>query len=216
MAEDLTEYLTEIKIRVRYVHSEVDALERVEILRDLRLGDFDVLVGVNLLREGLDLPEVSLVAILDADKEGFLRSEKSLIQTAGRTARNLNGRVLLYADTVTGSMQRMMEETSRRRARQIEYNTEHGISPKTVYKTVEEVLAATTVADVKASRDARRERAAMPIVAESVVRYLSAEQKQDLLEELRAEMVKAAKDLEFERAAGLRDQLQKLEAAMKK
>jgi excinuclease ABC subunit B len=216
MAEDLTEYLTEINVRVRYVHSEVDALERVEILRDLRLGDFDVLVGVNLLREGLDLPEVSLVAILDADKEGFLRSEKSLIQTAGRTARHLNGRVFLYADTVTGSMQRMMEETSRRRARQLEYNITHGISPKTVYKTVEEVMAATTVADVKATRDARRERAAMPVVAESVVRYLSAEQKKDLLEELRAEMVKASKDLEFERAAGLRDQIQTLEAMMKR
>jgi excinuclease ABC subunit B len=215
MAEDLTEYLTEIQVRVRYIHSEVDALERVEILRDLRLGDFDVLVGVNLLREGLDLPEVSLVAILDADKEGFLRSEKSLIQTAGRTARHLNGRVLLYADTVTGSMQRMMEETGRRRIKQLEYNALHGISPKTVYKTVEEVLAATTVADVKAARDARKERAAMPMVAESVVRYLSHEQKQDLLEELRVEMVKASKDLEFERAAGLRDQIKKLEATMK-
>jgi excinuclease ABC subunit B len=215
MAEDLTEYLTEIQVRVRYIHSEVDALERVEILRDLRLGDFDVLVGVNLLREGLDLPEVSLVAILDADKEGFLRSEKSLIQTAGRTARNLNGRVLLYADTVTGSMQRMMEETARRRIKQLEYNTVHGISPKTVYKTVEEVLAATTVADVKAARDARKERAAMPMVAEQVVRYLSPAQKQDLLEELRVEMVKASKDLEFERAAGLRDQIRKLEATMK-
>ncbi len=216
MAEDLTEYLTDIQVRVRYVHSEVDALERVEILRDLRLGDFDVLVGVNLLREGLDLPEVSLVAILDADKEGFLRSERSLIQTAGRTARNLNGRVLLYADTVTGSMQRMIEETSRRRTRQIAYNAEHGISPRTVYKTVEEVLAATAVADVKAARDARRERAAIPVVAETVVRYLSPEQKKDLLEELRTEMVRAAKDLEFERAASLRDQIQKLEGTMKK
>jgi excinuclease ABC subunit B len=215
MAEDLTEYLTEIQIKVRYVHSEVDALERVEILRDLRLGDFDVLVGVNLLREGLDLPEVSLVAILDADKEGFLRSEKSLIQTAGRTARNLNGRVLLYADTVTGSMQRMIEETTRRRERQIAYNVEHGISPKTVYKTVDEVLAATTVADVKAARDARRERAAMPAVAETVIRFLTSDQKKDLLEELRAEMVKASKDLEFERAAGLRDQIRKLEESMK-
>ena len=172
-------------------------------------------MGVNLLREGLDLPEVSLVAILDADKEGFLRSEKSLIQTAGRTARNLNGRVLLYADTVTGSMQRMMEETSRRRAKQVEYNEAHGISPKTVYKTVEEVLAATTVADVKAARDERKERAAMPVFAESVLRHLSHEQKNDLLEELRAEMVKASKDLEFERAAALRDQIQKLESSIK-
>lgn len=212
MAEDLTDYLTEIKVKVRYIHSEVDALERVEILRDLRLGDFDVLVGVNLLREGLDLPEVSLVAILDADKEGFLRSEKSLIQTAGRTARNLNGRVILYADTVTGSMQRMLDETRRRREKQLQYNQDHGITAKTVYKTVNEVLAATAVADVKAERDARRERQKMPVVAESVIRYLTADQRKDLIEELRAEMLSASKDLEFERAAQLRDEITKLEA----
>ena len=211
MAEDLTEYLTDIGVRVRYVHSEVDALERMEILRDLRLGDFDVLVGVNLLREGLDLPEVSLVAILDADKEGFLRSERSLIQTAGRTARNLNGRVILYADTVTGSMQRMLGETRRRREKQLAYNAEHGISPKTVYKTVEEVLATTAVADVKAQRDARRERQAIPRAAEQVVRHLTPEQRKDLIEELKAEMRKASMDLEFERAAGLRDQIRALE-----
>ncbi len=216
MAEDLTDYLTEIGVKVRYIHSEVDALERVEILRDLRLGDFDVLVGVNLLREGLDLPEVSLVAILDADKEGFLRSEKSLIQTAGRTARNVNGRVILYADTITGSMQRMLEETSRRREKQLLYNKEHGITAKTVYKTVHEVLAATAVADVKAERDARRDRQKMPVVAESVVRYLTAEQRKDLVEELRAEMMKAAKDLEFERAAQLRDEIARLEAVPSK
>jgi excinuclease ABC subunit B len=215
MAEDLTDYLVDIGVKVRYIHSEVDALERVEILRDLRLGDFDVLVGVNLLREGLDLPEVSLVAILDADKEGFLRSERSLIQTAGRTARNLNGRVIMYADTVTGSMQRMLDETQRRRTKQVAYNTEHHISPKTVYKTVNEVLAATTVADVKAARDARRERAKMPLVAESVIRYLTADQRKDLIEELRTEMIKASKDLEFERAADLRDEIQKLEALKK-
>ncbi len=212
MAEDLTDYLMEIGIKVRYIHSEVDALERVEILRDLRLGDFDVLVGVNLLREGLDLPEVSLVAILDADKEGFLRSEKSLIQTAGRTARNVNGRVILYADTITGSMQRMLEETRRRREKQLQYNKEHGITARTVYKTVNEVLAATAVADVKAERDARRERQKMPVVAENVVRYLTTEQRKDLIEELRAEMTRAAKDLEFERAAQLRDEIAKLEA----
>jgi excinuclease ABC subunit B len=212
MAEDLTDYLLDLGIKVRYVHSEVGALERVEILRDLRLGDFDVLVGVNLLREGLDLPEVSLVAILDADKEGFLRSEKSLIQTAGRTARNLNGRVILYADTVTGSMQRMLDETRRRRQRQTEYNIEHGINPTTVYKSVEDVLAATAVADVKASRDARRERSKMGKVAETVVRYLTPEQRKDLIEELRTEMMRSSKDLEFERAAELRDEIQKLEA----
>ncbi|HUI11212.1 MAG TPA: excinuclease ABC subunit UvrB [Bacteroidota bacterium] len=212
MAEDLTEYLNDIGVRVRYIHSEVDALERVEILRDLRLGDFDVLVGVNLLREGLDLPEVSLVAILDADKEGFLRSERSLIQTAGRTARNLNGMVILYADEVTGSMQRMLEETTRRREKQLAYNKEHNITAASVLKTVDEVLAATAVADVKAARDARRERAKMPLVAESVVRYLTAEQKQDLIGELRSEMERASRDLEYERAAGLRDEIARLEA----
>jgi len=216
MAEDLTEYLTDISVKVRYIHSEVNALERVEILRDLRLGDFDVLVGVNLLREGLDLPEVSLVAILDADREGFLRSERSLIQTAGRTARNVNGKVILYADTVTGSMQRMMDETGRRRTKQIQYNLDHNITPRTIYKTVDEVLAATAVADVKASRDARRERARIPAVAEHVVRYLTVDQKKDLLAELRTEMIRASKDLEFERAADLRDEIQKLETMMKK
>ena len=215
MAEDLTEYLEDISVKVRYIHSEVDALERVEILRDLRLGDFDVLVGVNLLREGLDLPEVSLVAILDADKEGFLRSERSLIQTAGRTARNANGLVILYADSVTGSMQRMIEETSRRREKQVQYNEEHHIAPATVYKSVEDVLAATAVADVKAARDARRERQRMPQITESVIRYLTPEQKADLLSELQTEMENAARDLEFERAAALRDEIEKLEGAPK-
>jgi excinuclease ABC subunit B len=212
MAEDLTDYLLNIGIKVRYIHSEVDALARVEILRDLRLGDFDVLVGVNLLREGLDLPEVSLVAILDADKEGFLRSEKSLIQTAGRTARNLNGKVILYADTMTGSMERMLEETNRRRTKQMEFNTLHHISPRTITKSLEEVLSATAVADVKAARDQRRERAKMPKVAEAVVRYLTFDQRRDLIAELKEEMRIAAKDLEFERAAQLRDEIQKLEA----
>ncbi len=212
MAEDLTDYLVDIGVKVRYIHSEVDALERVEILRELRLGDFDVLVGVNLLREGLDLPEVSLVAILDADKEGFLRSEKSLIQTAGRTARNVNGTVILYADTITGSMQRMMEETRRRRQKQLEYNKTHGILPTTVYKSVNDVLAATAVADVKSARDARKDRDRSRRVAENVIRYLTADQRKDLIEELRTEMVRASKDLEFERAAELRDEIQKLEA----
>ncbi len=211
MAEDLTEYLSNIGIKVRYIHSEVDALERVETLRDLRLGDFDVLVGVNLLREGLDLPEVSLVAIIDADKEGFLRSDRSLIQTAGRTARNVNGKVILYADKTTGSMQRMMDETSRRRTKQVEYNTKHGISPETIYKSVEEIMAATAVADVKVGRDLRRERAKTSVVSDSVVKYLTADQKKDLLEELRTEMKRAAKDLEFERAAELRDQIERME-----
>ena len=211
MAEDLTEYLTDIGIKVRYIHSEVDALERVEILRDLRLGDFDVLVGVNLLREGLDLPEVSLVASIDADKEGFLRSDRSLIQTAGRTARNVNGRVILYADTVTGSMERMIEETTRRRAKQVQYNDLHGITPTTIYKSTEEVLAATAVADVRSQRDPRKERAKAPSVSDTVVKYLTPAQRKDLLEEMRVEMKRAAKDLEFERAAELRDEIERLE-----
>jgi excinuclease ABC subunit B len=212
MAEDLTKYMSDLNVRIRYIHSEINSLERVEILRDLRLGEFDVLVGVNLLREGLDLPEVSLVAILDADKEGFLRSDRSLIQTAGRTARNANGLVILYADTVTGSMKRMIDENLRRRERQIAYNTEHGIVPKTILKSIEQVMETTTVADVKASRDARRDRAEAPKIAEHVVKYLSKEQREDMLEELTREMRAAAKDLEFERAAALRDEVERLRA----
>jgi len=210
MAEDLTEYLIDIGVKIRYIHSEVVALERVEILRDLRLGEFDVLVGVNLLREGLDLPEVSLVAIIDADKEGFLRSERSLIQTAGRTARNINGKVILYADTVTGSMQRMIEETTRRREKQMKYNEDHGIRPETVYKSIQDVLAATAVADVRAAREARKEKR-VTAVSDTVAKYLSPDQKKDLLEELKEEMKRAAKDLEFERAAELRDEIERLE-----
>ena len=213
MAEDLTEYLLGIGVKVRYIHSEIHALERVEILRDLRLGDFDVLVGVNLLREGLDLPEVSMVAIIDADKEGFLRSDRSLIQTAGRTARNVNGKVILYADTVTGSMQRMIDETDRRRRKQVKYNEAHGITPTTIYKSIEEVLAATAIADVAAQRAARKEQAKVAHVSDSVVKYLTAEQRKDLLAELKAEMTRAAKDLEFERAAELRDEIARLENA---
>ncbi len=211
MAEDLTEYLMNIGMKVRYIHSEVDALERVETLRDLRLGEFDVLVGVNLLREGLDLPEVSLVAIIDADKEGFLRSERSLIQTAGRTARNANGKVILYADTMTGSMERMIQETNRRRKKQMEYNAQHDIKPETIYKTVEEILAATAVADVKAKRDERYQKAKPAVISDTVAKYLTSDQKKDLIEELKAEMKRAAKDLEFERAAELRDEIEKLE-----
>lgn len=210
MAEDLTEYLVDIGVKVRYIHSEVDALERVEILRDLRLGEFDVLVGVNLLREGLDLPEVSMVAIIDADKEGFLRSDRSLIQTAGRTARNVNGKVILYADTITGSMQRMMDETNRRREKQFKYNELHGITPETVYKSVQEILSATTVADVRSAREDKKEKR-VGLVSDTVAKYLSPEQKKDLLDELKLEMKRAAKDLEFERAAELRDEIERLE-----
>lgn len=174
---------------------------------------FDVLVGVNLLREGLDLPEVSLVAIIDADKEGFLRSDRSLIQTAGRTARNVNGKVILYADTVTGSMQRMIEETNRRRDKQVKYNEEHGIRPETIYKSVQEVLAGTAVADVRSVREARKSKRA-GLVSDTVVKYLSPDQRKDLLEELQEEMKRAARDLEFERAAELRDEIERIEKGM--
>jgi excinuclease ABC subunit B len=210
MAEDLTDYLENIGIRVQYIHSEVDALARVEVLRNLRLGNCDVLIGVNLLREGLDLPEVSLVAILDADKEGFLRSERSLIQTAGRTARNVRGKVILYADVITKSMKKMMDETARRREKQIAYNTEHNITPTTIYKSYEEVMSSTSIADVKSSRDQRRERERLPLVEESIAKYLTPEQKADLLEDLKQQMMQASRELEFERAAQLRDEIQHL------
>ena len=210
MAEDLSKYLSDIAIRVRYIHSEIDALERVEILRDLRLGEFDVLVGVNLLREGLDLPEVSLVAIIDADKEGFLRSDRSLIQTAGRTARNASGLVILYGDTVTGSMKRMMDESDRRRKKQIAYNTKHGITPRTIYKTPEEVIAGTAVADVRGVKEIRP-RSWAPLVTAERAREMSPDDRLVLLEELKEQMSNAARDLEFERAAELRDEIRTLE-----
>ncbi len=213
MAEDLTEYLLDLGIKVEYIHSEVDALHRVEILRKLRLGHSDVVVGVNLLREGLDLPEVSLVAILDADKEGFLRSERSLIQTSGRTARNANGKVIMYADKVTDSMKKTIDETERRRKKQIAYNELHGITPKTIFKTHDEIIASTAVADVSSKYDARKEQKHLAVVADSVVKYLSVDQRKDLIEELTAEMQRASADLEFERAAQLRDEIQRLTAA---
>jgi len=215
MAEDLTDYLHNLNIRVAYIHSDVDALERVEIIRNLRLGNFDVLVGVNLLREGLDMPEVSLVAILDADKEGFLRSERSLMQTAGRAARNQDGLVIFYADRITDSMRAVIDETTRRRALQQEYNTAHGINPTTVYKSLEEILGATSIADIQAqktSRAADAEQAKLKRAAEPVVKYLTAEQRGEMVEQLFAEMKKAAKDLDFERAADLRDQIARLKA----
>ncbi|MBI2418256.1 MAG: UvrB/UvrC motif-containing protein, partial [Ignavibacteriales bacterium] len=214
MAEDLSDYLDKIDINVRYIHSDIDALERVEILRDMRLGDFDVLVGVNLLREGLDLPEVSLVAIIDADKEGFLRSEKSLMQTAGRTARNANGLVIMYADKITGSMERMLSETRRRRIMQIEYNKEHGITPKTILKSVDEIMSSTSIAELR-KKDKNAFDTSITKVAEPIIRYMTNDQKQELMEQLRQEMVKAAKDLEFERAAALRDEIDKLKKTMK-
>ncbi|MGD8305828.1 MAG: excinuclease ABC subunit UvrB [Ignavibacteria bacterium] len=213
MAEDLSDYLDKIDIQVRYIHSDIDSLERVEILRDLRLGEFDVLVGVNLLREGLDLPEVSLVAIIDADKEGFLRSERSLMQTAGRTARNVNGVVIMYADVITQSMQKMISETNRRRKLQQEYNETHGITPETIYKSVDEIMNSTSIADVR--RRDENEDYGFAKVAEPVLKYMDKEQKKDLIEQLREQMHLAAKDLEFEKAASLRDEIAKLEKMVK-
>jgi len=214
MAEDLSDYLDRLGIQVRYIHSDVDALERVEIIRDLRIGDFDVLVGVNLLREGLDLPEVSLVAIIDADKEGFLRSERSLMQTAGRTARNVNGIVIMYADKITESMRKTIAETNRRRKLQMEYNIANNITPKTIYKSVEEILASTSIADVR-KRDEDKNQMSFTKVAEPVIRYMSQEQRQELVDQMTEEMLTAAKDLEFERAAMLRDEIEKMKKLIK-
>jgi excinuclease ABC subunit B len=213
MAEDLSDYLDKIGIRVRYIHSDIDALERVEILRDLRLGDFDVLVGVNLLREGLDLPEVSLVAIIDADKEGFLRSERSLMQTAGRTARNVNGIVIMYADKITESMRKTIEETNRRRIVQTKYNLDNNITPLTIYKSVEEIMSSTSIADVRKKEE--QQDFSFAKVAEPVLKYMNNDQKNDLIEELSTQMKQAAKDLEFERAAALRDEINRLKKMIK-
>lgn len=215
MSEDLADYLFGINIKVKYMHSEVDSLDRVEILRGLRLGDFDVLIGVNLLREGLDLPEVSLVAILDADKEGFLRSEKSLLQTAGRTARNVNGLVIMYADKVTDSMRKVIDETSRRRKIQSDYNKEHNIEPKTIYKTYEEIMSSTIVADSKAKyepdkKGKSKDKTSLSIITEPLFKKINKEQRKELIEQLRKEMINSAKDLEFERAAELRDEIKRL------
>jgi excinuclease ABC subunit B len=208
MAEDLSDYLDKIGIKVRYIHSDIDSLERVEILRDLRLGEFDVLVGVNLLREGLDLPEVSLVAIIDADKEGFLRSERSLMQTAGRTARNVNGKVIMYADKITESMRKTITETNRRRKLQTEYNEKNGIVPATIYKSMEDILSSTSIADIRKKEE--KESYGFSKVAEPILKYMDKAQKEDLVDQLTEEMHKAAKDLEFEKAANLRDEIHKL------
>jgi excinuclease ABC subunit B len=202
MSEDLTDYLAEHGVKVRYLHSDIETVERVEIIRDLRLGEFDVLVGINLLREGLDIPEVSLVAILDADKEGFLRSERSLIQTIGRAARHLNGSAIMYADKMTGSMQRAIAETDRRRKKQVEYNTAHGITPTGVTKRIRDMIEG--VYDSSAQLDRK--------AAEKLAVYGAMTEK-ELLKELKRverEMLDSAKNLEFERAAQLRDQLKDL------
>ena len=201
MAEDLTEYLHEQGIRVRYMHSDIDTIERIEILRDLRLGAFDVLIGINLLREGLDIPECGLVAILDADKEGFLRSETSLVQTIGRAARNVDGRVIMYADRITGSMERALSETNRRRAKQKAYNLEHDITPETVQKNVEDILAGLYRGDTDQSR-----------VTAQIDKPMAGANLQAVLEGLRTDMRKAAENLEFEEAARLRDEVKRLEA----
>ncbi len=211
MSEDLTDYLQQMGVRVRYMHSDIDAIERMEIVRGLRLGEFDVLVGINLLREGLDMPEVSLVAILDADQEGFLRSDRSLIQTIGRAARNLHGMAILYADRITGSMQRAIDETSRRRALQREFNEAHGIVPKGVMKSVDEVRFITRVADARVEREGEAP-APRRLATESAPR--SREELETLVAELEVAMREAAAAFDFESAARLRDQLFEVRTAL--
>ncbi|MBS1543939.1 MAG: excinuclease ABC subunit B, partial [Bacteroidetes bacterium] len=207
MAEELTKYLERASVKCRYIHSEVTTLDRVEILRDLRLGVFDVLVGVNLLREGLDLPEVSLVAIMDADKEGFLRNQRSLVQTIGRAARNVNGRVIMYADTITESMELAIDETNRRRKVQQDYNEAHGIKPQTIIRSKESILGQTKVADSKKSaRKYYIEDEEKSLAADPVMTYLSKEELTAMADRTRKAMEKAAKELEFMEAARLRDE----------
>ncbi len=215
MAEELTKYLLNGGVKTRYIHSEVDTLDRVEILRELRLGVFDVLVGVNLLREGLDLPEVSLVAILDADKEGYLRNERSLVQTIGRAARNDRGMVIMYADKVTNSMKQAIDETNRRRSIQMEYNEDHGITPTTVKKDKSEILRQTGVADKKKGAKKYYIEEEQSIAADPVVSYMSLEQLEKLAVETKRKMEKAAKDLDFMEAAKLRDELLEVEKLIK-
>ena len=209
MAEELTKYLSRLNIKVRYIHSEVDTLERVEILRDLRLGVFDVLVGVNLLREGLDLPEVSLVAVLDADKEGFLRNNRSLTQTAGRAARNVNGLVIFYADKITDSMQATIDETSRRRDIQIAYNEEHGITPRTLAKTREEIESKQSVLDIRGRKSKAyvEPEVNYDFAADPIMNVMDKEHVQKLMADTEAKMKQAAKDLDFISAAHYRDEL---------
>ena len=210
MAEDLADYLQQMGVRVRYMHADIDAIERMEIVRGLRLGEFDVLIGINLLREGLDLPEVSLVAILDADQEGFLRSDRSLIQTVGRAARHLSGRAIFYADKITGSMQRCIDETARRRVIQTAYNVEHGITPVSVKKSVDQVRFTTRVADSRVDRD-EREKEKLRRVSESASHY-GRENLPALIADLEAQMREAATNLDFETAARLRDELFEVKA----
>jgi len=216
MAEELTKYLVQLNVKVRYIHSEVDTMDRVEIIRDLRLGVFDVLVGVNLLREGLDLPEVSLVAILDADKEGFLRNQRSLTQTSGRAARNSNGLVIFYADKITGSMQQTIDETNRRRDIQMAYNEKHGITPRTVSKTKEEIMAQKSILDIRGvTNKAYIEPEEPSIAADPLIQYLTKDQLEKMISQTERKMKKAAKELDFMTAAQYRDELFALKKKLK-
>lgn len=210
MAEDLTDYLDDHGVRVRYLHSDIDTVERVEIIRDLRLGEFDVLVGINLLREGLDMPEVSLVAILDADKEGFLRSERSLIQTIGRAARNINGKAILYADRITGSMQRAMDETERRRSKQMAFNEEHGVTPKGLKKDVADILEGAVAPGARGRKKGRKVAESKPVYDAVAAEDLSPAALAKTIKQLENKMLEHAKNLEFEQAASVRDQLNSL------
>ena len=209
MAEDLSEYLNENGVKVRYLHSDIDTVERIEIIRDLRIGKFDVLVGINLLREGLDMPEVSLVAILDADKEGFLRAEKSLIQTIGRAARHLNGRAILYADNITGSMKKAIDETERRRAKQQAHNEANGITPQSLIKPITDIMdigeddAHPASGKVKLRKVAEKEKKYKAMTATDIMGKIS---------ELEQQMFEAARELEFEKAASIRDEIEQLRA----
>jgi excinuclease ABC subunit B len=211
MSEDLTDYLNEHDVKVRYLHSDIDTVERVEIIRDLRLGKFDVLVGINLLREGLDLPEVSLVAIFDADKEGFLRSERSLIQTIGRAARNLHGKAILYADRITDSMRKAIDETDRRREKQVVFNQEHGITPKSIQRDIQDIMEG-------AYSDKKGHEGGATKVAENRANYgaLTPNQVAKQIKLLEKQMREHAKNLEFEQAAAVRDQILELEQLFKK
>ncbi len=215
MAEELTKYLINLGIKTRYIHSDVETLERIEIMRDLRLGNFDVLVGVNLLREGLDLPEVSLVAILDADKEGFLRSERSLTQTAGRAARNINSKVIFYADKMTQSMQRTLDETNRKRVKQLAYNEEHGITPTQIVKSTDSIMGQTAVAGTKGMTEkAYVEGTISGVAADPVVQYMSRDEVKKAIEKNKKDMREAAKNLDFIEAARLRDEIKELESLL--
>ena len=206
MAEELTKYLTKLNIRCRYIHSDVETLERVEIMDELRRGVFDVLIGINLLREGLDLPEVSLVAILDADKEGFLRSERSLTQTAGRAARNINGKVIMYADKITRSMEKTINETERRREKQLKYNAEHNITPKQIVKPTKAMMSNMNMEEYEYYESKKQD-----IAADPVVKYMDKHAIKKAVENTKKQMEKAAKNLDFIEASRLRDEMYELE-----